>query len=217
VVAVRSSATTEDLAAASAAGQQDTYLNIQGPARVVDAVQRCWASLWTARAIGYRVRAGLTPSQVSMAVVVQRFVPADAAGVLFTVNPVGGGREHVIINASWGLGEAVVSGRVTPDVVTVSRADGEVAGYRVGAKEVTTVPAGDGTREHDTEPGRRDVAVLTGEQAAELARTGLAIEKLYGAPVDIEWARAGHRLFVLQARPVTGGELPGERWNDSRR
>jgi phosphohistidine swiveling domain-containing protein len=214
-VAVRSSATAEDLATLSAAGQQDTYLNIRGDAELIDAVRRCWASLWTARAISYRARAGITAEQVSMAVVVQQFVSADAAGVLFTVDPAGGDPDRVVINAGWGLGEALVGGQVTPDVAVLSRVDGAIREYRVGAKQRMTVPADTGVREQDTEPGLRGTAVLSDAQASELARTGLAIEKLYGHPVDVEWARAGNQMFVLQARPVTSPVSPGERWNDS--
>lgn len=216
--AVRSSATGEDLPGMSSAGQQDTYLNIRGAADVLDAVWRCWASLWTARAIGYRARYGSTADEVRMAVVVQQFVPADAAGVLFTVDPVAGGRDQVVVNASWGLGEALVGGQVTPDVIVVDRAGGGVAGYQVGSKQVMTVPADAGTREQDTPADLRDAAVLSADEASELARVGLAIEELYGQPMDVEWARADHQLFVVQARPITGlaaAVRPGEQWNDS--
>jgi phosphohistidine swiveling domain-containing protein len=218
-VAVRSSATAEDLPGLSFAGQQDTYLNVRGEAAVLGAVQRCWASLWTPRAIGYRARHSIAIDGVSLAVVVQQFVAADAAGVLFTINPVTGRRDQVVINASWGLGEAVVGGQVSPDIVVVDRASGDVADYRVGGKEVMTVPAGTGTREQATPAGRRGAAVLSSGEASELARVGLAIEQLRGGePADIEWARADHELFILQARPVTGlpaAAAPGERWNDS--
>ena len=226
-VAVRSSATAEDLPGLSFAGQQDTYLNVGGEAGVLDAVRRCWASLWTPRAIGYRARNGIAADGVSIAVVVQQLVPADAAGVLFTVDPVTSRRDQVVINANWGLGEAVVGGRVTPDVAVVDRADGDIVEYRTGGKEVMTVPVGTGTRkqdarEQDTPAELRDAAVLSAEEARELTRLGLAIEELYGQPVDVEWARAGHKLFVVQARPITGlaagveaGVEAGEQWNDS--
>ena len=125
-VAVRSSATAEDLPDASFAGQQDTYLNIRGAEAVLQAVKRCWASLWTARAIGYRARQGIDPDSVALAVVVQELVAADAAGVMFTANPVNGKRGEVVINATWGLGEALVSGAVTPDTLTVEKASGRV-------------------------------------------------------------------------------------------
>ncbi len=214
-VAVRSSATAEDRPDVSAAGQQDTFLDVRGANEVLGAVRRCWASLWTARAIAYRARAGFGTAEVSIAVVVQRFVAADAAGVLFTVDPVSGGRDHVVVNANWGLGEAVAAGRVTPDVAVVGR-DGAVADYRVGGKELMTVAAASGPREQDTPASLRDVPVLSAAEAGELARVGVAVEELFGQPVDLEWARADHRLFVLQARPVTGldGTL-ADSWNDS--
>jgi rifampicin phosphotransferase len=217
-VAVRSSATAEDLPGMSAAGQQDTYLNIRGADSVLDAVRRCWASLWTPRAIGYRARHGVAADHAQMGVVVQQFVPADAAGVLFTVNPAGGGRDQVVLNASWGLGEAIVGGQVTPDIVVVDRAGGGIIDYQVGSKAVMTVPASTGTTDQDTPAALRDTAVLTVGEASELARVGLAIEDLYGQPVDVEWARAEGKLFVLQARPVTGltaAAGSGEQWNDS--
>ena len=218
VVAVRSSATAEDLPGMSAAGQQDTYLNIGGADSVLDAVLRCWASLWTARAIGYRARYGVVAGQAHMGVVVQQFVPADAAGVLFTVNPADGGRDQMVLNASWGLGEAIVGGQVTPDIVVVDRAGGGIIDYQVGSKSVMTVPAGAGTRDQDTPAALRDTPVLTAGEVSELARVGLAIEDLYGQPVDVEWARAERKLFVVQARPVTGltaAAGSAEQWNDS--
>lgn len=135
-VAVRSSATAEDLPSMSFAGQQDTYLNIRGDA-LLDAVRRCWASLWNPRAIAYRDQHGVPHDDVALAVVVQELVDADAAGVLFTANPVTGARGETVINASWGLGEAVVGGQVTPDTITVS--DGKVTEARAGDKTVMTV------------------------------------------------------------------------------
>ena len=125
-VAVRSSATAEDLADASFAGQQDTYLNVRGEDALLSAVQRCWASLWTARAIAYRARQGIDPSTVSLAVVVQEMVAADAAGVLFTANPTNGRRQEAVIAAAWGLGESVVSGTVNTDDLVVVKADGRI-------------------------------------------------------------------------------------------
>ena len=202
----------------SAAGQQDSYLNIRGADSVLDSVRRCWASLWTARAIGYRARYGVVAGQAHMGVVVQQFVPADAAGVLFTVNPAGGGRDQVVLNASWGLGEAIVGGQVTPDIVVVDRAGGGIVDYQVGSKSVMTVPAGTGTRDQDTPAALRETPVLTAGEVTELARVGLAIEDLYGQPVDVEWARAERKLFVVQARPVTGltaAAGSAEQWNDS--
>jgi len=221
-VAVRSSATVEDLPGLSAAGQHDTYLNIHGSAAVLDAVRRCWASLWSARAIGYRARRGISPDDVSIAVVVQRLVPAEAAGVMFTIDPVDGARDKVVVSANWGLGESVVSGDVTPDVAVVDRESGALASYQLGGKEVMTVADGAGTLETETPADLRSAPVLSPDQAGELARVGLAIEKLYGQPVDVEWARADRELWVVQARPITAvaarpvaREVPGEQWNDS--
>src|SRR5579859_716368 len=138
-VAVRSSATAEDLPDLSFAGQQETYLNMHGEAMVLDAIKRCWASLWTARAIGYRTRSGITHEEVSMAVVVQELVLADADGILFTSNPLTGARDQMIINAAWGLGEAIVSGQITPDTVVVDRASWTIIVQQISEKEVMKV------------------------------------------------------------------------------
>ena len=223
-VAVRSSATVEDLPGLSAAGQHDTYLNVRGSAAVVDAVRRCWASVWSARAIGYRAEHGIAPGDVSIAVVVQRLVPAEAAGVLFTIDPVSGARDRVVVSADWGLGESVVAGDVTPDVAVVDRGSGTLVSYQLGGKEVMTVAGGAGTLETETPADLRSAPVLSPAQAGELARVGLAIETLYGEPVDVEWARADGSLWVVQARPITSsaGGPPaagvadcGDQWNDS--
>ena len=202
-VAVRSSATAEDLPQASFAGQLETYLNVRGPDAVLAAVKRCWASLWTGRAIGYRVRQGIRTEEVSMAVVVQQLIPADAAGVLFTANPVTGARDELLINAAWGLGEAIVSGLVTPDTFVVNKQTGAIQSQQIASKEVMTVRSPEGTREEPVPAGRRKQATLESSQAAELARLGVAIEKIYGQPMDIEWAMRDGRIYIVQARPVT--------------
>jgi pyruvate,water dikinase len=202
-VAVRSSATAEDLPDLSFAGQQETYLNVRGGGQVRNAVQRCWASLWTARAIGYRARSGISPDDVALAVVIQELVPADAAGVMFTANPVSGARDQAVINAAWGLGEAIVSGLVTPDTLVVDKKSGAIQQQVVADKSVMTVRSPEGTAEADVPRERRDQAVLTPDQAAALARTGTEIERLYGQPMDIEWAIHAGALAILQARPIT--------------
>ncbi len=225
-VAVRSSATAEDLPDASFAGQQDTYLNIQGVDAVLDAVRRCWASLWTARAIGYRARQGIDPDAVSLAVVVQALVPADAAGIMFTANPLNGRRDQLVINAAWGLGEAVVGGLVTPDSYTVDKSTGQVVAREIADKQVMTVRTESGTEEQPVPDTRRAAQVLEDAQIAELARLGAQIEAFYGAPQDIEWcylpAPAGRggqpqtvggdegSFFIVQSRPITtlGQALP---------
>ncbi|MCA2221775.1 PEP/pyruvate-binding domain-containing protein [Nonomuraea aurantiaca] len=211
-VAVRSSATAEDLPGMSFAGQQDTYLNIRGDA-LLDAVKRCWASLWNARAIAYREQNGVPHDDVALAVVVQRLVDADAAGVMFTANPVNGARDEIVINASWGLGEAVVGGQVTPDTVVVRH--GAVAESRIGDKTVMTVRTPSGTREEPVPEELRRRAVLDPAQTAELATLGSRIEELYGTPMDVEWARRDGSFFIVQARPITGIKQPVEEWNDS--
>ncbi|MEU7740598.1 PEP/pyruvate-binding domain-containing protein [Nonomuraea sp. NPDC049158] len=211
-VAVRSSATAEDLPGMSFAGQQDTYLNIRGEA-LLDAVKRCWASLWNARAIAYREQNGVPHDDVALAVVVQELVDADAAGVMFTANPVNGARDEIVINASWGLGEAVVGGQVTPDTVVVRH--GAVAESRVGDKTVMTVRTPSGTHEEPVPDELRRRAVLDPAQAAELAGVGSRIEELYGTPMDVEWARRDGSFLIVQARPITGLKQPVEEWNDS--
>ncbi|MFJ8164167.1 PEP/pyruvate-binding domain-containing protein [Streptomyces sp. NPDC096136] len=215
-VAVRSSATAEDLPDLSFAGQQDTYLNITGEDALLAAVRRCWASLWTDRALAYRARAGIAHEDVSLAVVVQELVAADAAGAMFTVDPLGGRSDRLLVNAAWGLGEAVVSGLVTPDTLVVDRASLSVVEERVASKEVTTVPTADGTAEQAVPAGLREAPVLTAAEAGDLARLGLAIEELYGEPRDVEWAREAGSFRILQARPITTVATPRpEVWNDS--
>ncbi|WP_084960055.1 PEP/pyruvate-binding domain-containing protein [Thermoactinospora rubra] len=208
-VAVRSSATAEDLPGMSFAGQQETFLNVRGGERLLEAVRRCWASLWTERAIAYRERNGVPHEEVALAVVVQELVPADAAGVMFTDE---GGR--LVVNAAWGLGEAVVGGLVTPDTITVDRGSRTVVDHKVAAKAVRTVRTEDGTREEPVPAGLRDRPVLSAEQAVRLAGLGMRIEELYGVPMDVEWALRDGEFAILQARPITGQR---EEWNDSLR
>ncbi|MEO8084358.1 MAG: PEP/pyruvate-binding domain-containing protein, partial [Ardenticatenales bacterium] len=202
-VAVRSSATAEDLPEMSFAGQQDTYLNIQGRDAVLDAVKRCWASLWTARAIGYRARHGIASADVSLAVVVQALVPAETAGILFTANPLTGARDEVMINAAWGLGEAVVGGQVTPDTFVVDKATHVIRRADVADKAVQTIRVDGGTREATVPTALRTAPTLSPEHIARLTELGNRIEDLFGHPVDVEWAIAGGAIAILQARPIT--------------
>jgi len=180
IVAVRSSATAEDLPTASFAGQQATFLNVCGAEAVLQATQRCWASLWTARAIAYRAWQSIPPHAVSLAVVVQHMVAAEAAGVLFTAHPLTGAPDEMVINAVRGCGEVLVSGQVTPEEIVVGRGTWTV-------------------RRRDSPAGQ----VLSEAQAGQLARLGEQIEAHYGHPQDIEWAWADGQLYVLQARPIT--------------
>ncbi len=217
-VAVRSSATTEDLPDLSFAGQQETYLNMRGETMVLAAVKRCWASLWTARAIDYRARHNIAQEEVSLAVVVQELVPADAAGIMFTANPVTSAHDRVMINAAWGLGEAIVSGQVTPDTIVVDKASGISKDVQISEKNVMTVRTHEGTREETVPVDLRKRAVLAPEQAATLARIGVQIEELYGQPMDIEWALSADRFFIVQARPITTLHRKSQgidAWNDS--
>ena len=202
-VAVRSSATAEDLPGMSFAGQQETYLNVRGAEALLDGVKNCWASLWTARAMAYRARQGVDPATVSLAVVVQRMVESEAAGVMFTANPSNGRRDQATISAAWGLGESVVSGSVTPDSIVVEKESGRVLSRETSDKEVMTVYSESGTEERPVPEARRRQPVLDDGAAAELARYGKRIEDHYGIPQDIEWALAGGEFFIVQSRPIT--------------
>jgi rifampicin phosphotransferase len=202
-VAVRSSATAEDLPEASFAGQQDSYLNVRGLEDLLTAVRDCWASLWTARAMAYRARQGIDPATVSLAVVVQQLVDAESAGVMFTANPSNGRREEAVISAAWGLGESVVSGSVNTDNIVVHKPDGTVISTEIADKAVMTVRAEQRTQEQPVPAEQRKQPVLSESDAAELAAYGTRIENHYGPPQDIEWTRAGGQFFFVQSRPIT--------------
>ncbi|HEY5785466.1 MAG TPA: PEP/pyruvate-binding domain-containing protein [Microlunatus sp.] len=203
-VAVRSSATAEDLEGASFAGQQDTFLNITGPEAVLDAVRRCWASLWTARAMAYRARQDIDPAEVSLAVVVQELVDAESAGVMFTADPSTGRRDAVLISAAWGLGEAVVGGLVNTDQLTLVGSELIVTDRQTADKAVQTVRTPDGTGETAVPADRRRVSVLDDEAARELAGLGRRIADHFGSPQDIEWVRTDDGgLRIVQSRPIT--------------
>jgi rifampicin phosphotransferase len=202
-VAVRSSATAEDLPEASFAGQQDTYLNVRGLEDLLVAVRDCWASLWTGRAMAYRARQGIDPASVSLAVAVQQMVDAESAGVMFTANPGNGRRDETVISAAWGLGESVVSGSVNTDNLTVRSPDGTVVSSETADKAVMTVYAAHRTEELPVPEDQRNRPVLSEADAAELAEYGSRIQNHFGAPQDIEWARTNGRFWILQARPIT--------------
>jgi pyruvate,water dikinase len=202
-VAVRSSATAEDLPEASFAGQQDTYLNVSGAEALLNALRKCWASLWTARAIGYRARQNISPEGVALAVVVQLLVPAEAAGILFTANPVSGQRDQIVISTSWGLGEAVVGGLVTPDTLTLDKTSGDILIREIAEKLVQTVRVNGGTEELPVPENLRKIPVLNDQQTADLAALGVEIEGLYEMPMDIEWTLSDGKFAIVQARPIT--------------
>jgi phosphohistidine swiveling domain-containing protein len=200
-VAVRSSATAEDLATASMAGQCETFLDVDGETGLLEAVQRCWASLDAPRLRAYFAEHGIEPAKVAMAVVVQRLVPADVAGVLFTADPNGGGSGKMLIEANWGLGETVVGGHAQPDVLTVERETGRVLSAKIADKQVY-LAAGTG-QEQPVAESLRKKSCLSSRDVHRLWELGKRISEHFGAPQDIEWAFHDRNLFLLQSRPIT--------------
>jgi phosphoenolpyruvate synthase/pyruvate phosphate dikinase len=200
--AVRSSATAEDLPTASFAGQQDTYLNVVGPAAILEHISRCWASLFTERAVTYRLRNGFDQRNVDMAVIVQQMVFPQAAGVLFTADPVTSNRKIVSVEAVFGLGEALVSGRVNADVFQVR--ESEIVAKAIATKQLAihASPAG-GTQELPIEPGSQEQPALTDAQVVHLAQLGRRIEGHFGLPQDIEWCLVDDTFQIVQCRPIT--------------
>jgi rifampicin phosphotransferase len=226
-VAVRSSATAEDLPEASFAGQQDTFLNVLGEDALLAATKKCWSSLWTARAIGYRSRQNIPDDQVALAVVVQILIPADSAGILFTANPINGQRGQAVISASWGLGEAVVGGLVTPDSFTVDKAKHTILERQIADKEIMTVRLAAGTEEQPVPEELRQTPALKDDQVIELTSISEQIEQHYDMPMDIEWtlsphphplslgergARGEEVFHIVQARPITVLPEPPLSW-----
>jgi pyruvate,water dikinase len=200
--AVRSSATAEDLPTASFAGQHDTYLNVVGPNAILEHISRCWASLFTERAVIYRKRNGFDPSKIRMAVVVQRMVLAHAAGVLFTADPITSNRTIASVEACFGLGETLVSGHVNPDVYRVR--DRAIVARTVAAKQLAILasPTG-GTTEQAIEPGQQQQPALTDAQVVEIVQLGRTIEAHFGRPQDIEWCLADDAFHIVQSRAIT--------------
>ena len=204
-VAVRSSATAEDLPDMSFAGQQDTYLNVSGRDQVVRAVLDCWASLWTPRAMSYRHEMGIANENIAMAVVVQLMIPSDVAGILFTANPATGERSEMIINASFGLGEAIVGGQVTPDTFVLDREKFELKETIIGTKQQKVIAAdGQGIILKEIPEGERGEISLSSATLFKLGEIALEIEKEFeGIPQDIEWGVSQGKLWLLQSRPIT--------------
>ena len=202
-VAIRSSATAEDLPEASFAGQQDTFLHVSGNDEVIEYIRKCWASLFEARAIFYREENNFEHSKVYIAVVVQKMANADKAGVMFTVNP-STGEEIALIEGSWGLGEAVVSGDVTPDNYQVDKKDNEIINVTISDKKVMYTNDENGTSiKVDVPEDKRNERVLSDEELIELTEMGKRVQAHYGEPMDTEWAFENGNLFLLQARPIT--------------
>lgn len=201
-VAVRSSATAEDLPDLSFAGQQDTYLNVIGADELLKAVVNCWSSLWTARAIGYRLRNHIAQDEAALSVVVQEMVPSEVSGVLFTANPLSGLRSETVIDATLGLGEALVSGQVEPDHYVVDILHNRIVSKTLGEKKISTRgKTGGGVETVEEDASARQA--LSDAEIVQLAALGQDVKKEYGSPQDIEWAFANGKLFLLQARAIT--------------
>jgi phosphoenolpyruvate synthase/pyruvate phosphate dikinase len=206
VYAVRSSAVSEDSSEASFAGLYETYLNARDGESVLRNIQACFVSLWSGRAIHYRALKDLDQGKEAMAVVVMEMVQADSAGVAFTVNPVTGDGDQIVINSTWGLGEAVVQGIISPDMFTVDKSSLEIISSDIFAKDVAIVPDPEGqprTVEIEVAEPRASEPSLSTEQVKSVARLARDVEGHYGSPQDVEWAVAAGRLSLLQARPVT--------------
>lgn len=206
--AVRSSATAEDLPGFSFAGQQDTYLNIKGMDAVLESVKKCWASLFTDRAVLYRIQNGFSQSDVKLSVVVQRMVFPDSSGILFTADPLTGNRGHIKIDAGFGLGEALVSGLVDPDSYTVDKRNLGIISVDVREKKLAIYPDGGpdgdgGTVKRELDPETAGLRVLTDEQIRELCALAVKVEGHYSTPQDIEWGTEQGKIYILQTRPVT--------------
>ena len=206
LVASRSSAVCEDGATASFAGIYDTYLHLEGAQRVSASVLDCYRALWHPRAVQYRAARGIDQAAEEMAVVVMGMIQADVAGVAFSVNPITGENREVLINASWGLGESVVSGQVMPDNVVASKNDGATIAYEIGDKSMEIVldeQAGSGTVERSVDPSRAATPCLSDDDVAAVTELARQAEAHYGTPQDIEFARAGSEWYLLQSRPIT--------------
>lgn len=208
-VAVRSSATTEDIEAATAAGQQLTILNVCGADELIEAIKRCWASLYSAHAVAYRGARGLDRGYASIAVGVQALVQARSSGVLFTADPVTGDDSHMVIEAIWGLGEPLVGGEITPDRYVIDKKSGRVLEQRIGDKAFELVGSTHGTTRRDITTERRRLPCLDHDNLEQLRRLAFQVEAALGVNQDIEWAvDDASRSFLLQARPITAGLTP---------
>ncbi len=202
-VAVRSSATAEDLPGASFAGQYSTYLNIRGEEELCEAVKKCWASLWNERAVSYRARQGIGSKDLAHGVVVQKLVDSEKSGIMFTANPVNGRRDQVSLSSSWGLGEAVVSGEVDPDQWVIDKKSGLVISEYIAVKKVMTVRKEGGSEFAGVEEHRQTGVTLNEKERNELLKLALVVEQYFGFPQDIEWAYEGGRFYLVQTRPIT--------------
>ncbi|ALB44970.1 PEP/pyruvate-binding domain-containing protein [Clostridium beijerinckii] len=211
-VSVRSSATAEDLPTASFAGQHETYLGIYGKENVIKHVKKCWASLWSSQAINYRISMNFEHLKVDLAVVVQAMIDSEAAGVMFTANPVNGKRDEILISAGYGLGEAVVSGLITPDSFVLSK-KGDIKEKNLGSKEINIKLTKRGIVTEKVPDSKRKSYCLESNELKQLTKLAELVEKHYGSPQDTEWALSEGKIYLLQARPITTMEAESEDFN----
>ncbi len=209
LVAVRSSATAEDLPGASFAGQQATFLNIAGDTNLLVAIRECWASLFTARAIFYRVQNKIKHEQVKISVIVQKMVQSEVSGVMFSIDPVTNEKENIIIESVWGLGELIVQGSVLPDHYVVQKETFDILSKEVSEQDVRMIKKGNKTIEERVPDRLRDKQKISDEEIIKLAKLADRLQKHYYFPQDIEWAKEGDDLYITQTRPVT--TIPGEK------
>ncbi|MCC2670126.1 MAG: ppsA, partial [Armatimonadetes bacterium] len=203
-VAVRSSATAEDMPGTSFAGMNETFLNVRGEAALQEAIRGCWASLYGARVLFYRRKQGIPEEKIAIAVVVQAMVDSDAAGVMFTLNPTDGDRSKLVIEGALGFGDTVVSGAVSPDHWEVDKETLAITGERLAEKHVLAYRDAEGRNQRrEPSPKERSQACLTPDQVRQVADLGRRIEAHYGTPQDVEWAVAGGQISIVQSRPVT--------------
>jgi pyruvate,water dikinase len=202
-VAIRSSSTAEDLPGISFAGQYDTYLNIKGQKEVCRSVKKCWASLWNARAISYRMEQNIDCEEIGHGVVVQRLIDSEISGILFTVNPLNGRRDQILINSSWGLGEAIVGGEVTPDQWAVNKKSGDIVEEKIAQKDIMVVKKDDGIDFIKVANDKQKETTLDKNGVREMLSLALRVEAYFGSPQDIEWAYSDNRFYLVQSRPVT--------------
>jgi pyruvate,water dikinase len=203
IAAVRSSTVDEDGTTASFAGQHETYLNIVGVDAIIQAVTRCWESARSERALEYRRQQGFSVEHVQVAVLVQQLVVSDVSAVVFSANPITGTRDEIVINASWGFGESIVGGTVTPDTFVVRKSDLAVIQRVIADKQRMTVSAPRGTQEVEVPRFLRNEVSLNDEQILETAKLALTLETTMEHPIDVECAYAGGKLYLLQCRPIT--------------
>ncbi len=202
-VAVRSSATAEDLPGSSFAGQYDTYLNIKGKKELYKYMKKCWASLWNSRALAYRLKHNIDNKDLGHGVVVQRLIDAEKSGILFTANPVNGRRDQMLLNSSWGLGEAIVGGEVSPDQWIINKNKGIIVEKKIAKKEIMAARKENGIEFREIPKEKQEEISLRKEEISHLLNLGNEVEKHFGSPQDIEWAFENGRLYLVQTRPIT--------------